>query len=517
MEKLRFVLLASLATIFILGGGFVPLQDCQAYSLNRVYVTDSLELEDLIRLQPDIASYRAGEYVDIITNTEELRYLSARGYIIEPLISDVQAYFDTNVNYDGDMGDYHSYAEMLQVLNYIAAEYPEITRLYNIGESWETINQGADRYIWAMKISDDPDTEDPEEGDVLITGVHHAREVITVEIPLYYIDYLTENYGTDPQVTYLVNNREIWLVPMMNPDGHYEVQTGNSMWRKNRNHNGSLFEFQWGVDPNRNYSYEWGYDNFGSSPFKFMETYRGPSPMSEPENQAIGDLFAAHDFTISLSYHSYGRLFLFPWSYRNLNTDDHDTFCEIGMEATKYNNYTYGNPKMGVIYNCNGEMDDFVYGEHGGFGFTGEVGTSFWPPDSQIPTLCEENLHPMILLTELAENPYWIHPYRITLTPEATTVPRGGVLRFTGAIENISESAVDLQAWTSVMKGKFTAIDPSLGPAWIHLSAGEIFEIELSENIPMDAPLDDFEYVGKIGYYPANLRGKDSFTFTITE
>jgi hypothetical protein len=496
---------------------FVGDEDAGAAILERIYVSNSFETDALLRMNLDIASYRAGEYIDVVTDPAQQMLLRTQGYVTATLIDDLQEHFNTKINYDGNMGDYHTYEEMLQVLNTVADRYPDITRLYNIGESWETIHKGAERYIWAMKISDEPDTEDDTEPDVFFVGVHHAREVITVEIPLYYINYMTENYGSDPEVTYMVDNREIWLVPMMNPDGHYCVQNENSMWRKNMNRNGSPFSFFWGVDPNRNYSYKWGYDDAGSSPFKFMETYRGTAPLSEPENQVIADFFEAHDFTISLSFHSYGELFLFPWSYDNLNTVDHDAFCEIGREATKYNHYTWGNPNMGVIYNCNGEMDDWVYGVHGGFGFTAEVGTSFWPPDSQIPTLCDENLYPMILLTKLAENPYLIFPYRIHLEPENTVVPKGGTLRFTASVQNESESAVDLQAWTTVMKGNFKAIDPSLGPRWIHLEGSEAVEFTLSEAVPENAPEGVFLYVGKIGFYPDNLRGKDSFLFTITE
>ena len=116
--------------------------------------------------------------------------------------------------------------------------------------------------------------------------MHHAREIMTVEMCLYFARYLCENYGTDPVATFLVDNRQIWFVPIVNPDGFVYNEDndpdGGGMWRKNRRPGGGGC---YGVDNNRNYPYMWVGD--GSSGNPCDDDYRGPSAGSEPENQAL--------------------------------------------------------------------------------------------------------------------------------------------------------------------------------------------------------------------------------------
>jgi hypothetical protein len=194
---------------------------------------------------------------------------------------------------------------------------------------------------------------------------------------------------------------------MVNPDGHVYVQNVNSMWRKNRNTNGSPDPVYQGVDLNRNYSYQWGYDNSGSSPYRWDETYRGLGPFSEPEVQAIRDLTEAKEFAISISYHAYGDLFLFPWGYIDADTDSHAIYEQLGELYTRANGYLAGNAKDGAIYNTNGDTDDWMHGEQASknkvLGITVEVGSSFQPPDSSIPGLVMENLRPALWMIYAAD------------------------------------------------------------------------------------------------------------------
>jgi len=241
---------------------------------------------------------------------------------------------------------------------------------------------------------------------VLYMGLHHAREIITPEIILHWMNFLLRNYGKSNLVTYLVDNRQIWLVPIVNPDGHNYVFTVDSYWRKNRRDNG---DGSFGVDLNRNYSYMWGYDNIGSSPIPRSDTYRGTGPFSEPEAQAIRDFVEGHHFTLALSYHSYGNLFLYPWGYIRENTPDHSTFVSISEVAVSRNGYEHGNPASGAIYITNGDTDDWLYGEQTSknkvFGFTPEVGEEFHPPESKIPELILENLFPNIVIALISGMP----------------------------------------------------------------------------------------------------------------
>ena len=172
----------------------------------------------------------------------------------------------------------YTYSEMITHLDTIHSLYPGITTAkFSIGTSIEG------RTIWAMKVSDNPGT-DENEPEVGFDGLTHAREPITVNVLIETIYELCENYGTDPELTFLVDNREIFFIPVLNPDGYvYNEQTypgGGGMWRKNRH---APVGGCYGVDLNRNYPYQWG--GSGSSPDPCDETYRGatrpaPSPRS---------------------------------------------------------------------------------------------------------------------------------------------------------------------------------------------------------------------------------------------
>jgi len=356
-----------LATAFMIS--LAPLSSTASGSetrhLVRIHVTEEADLSTLLPLQLDIASYEKGSHLDAVLSDREVESIEALGYRLTPLITDLNAYFQEEINRDSDLGDYHTYDEMILTLQRAEARFPDICKLYDIGDSWEKVNGYADRDIWALKISDEPWNEDPDEPEILFVGNHHAREMITVEIPLGIIRELLIEYGRDPQITAMVDDKETWVVPMLNPDGHVRVETVDSWWRKNLNRNGSGNPSSWGVDLNRNFGYMWGYDNVGSSPFVWDETYRGVAPFSEPETRAIRDLAESHEFVIGISYHSYGDLFLFPWGYIDADTPDHPIFERISEAYTRFNSYLWGNAKDGIIYNTNGDFDDWMYGDPG--------------------------------------------------------------------------------------------------------------------------------------------------------
>ena len=146
---------------------------------------------------------------------------------------------------------------------------------------------------------------------------------------------LLERYGTDPLSTYLVNEREVWFVPCVNPDGYVYNQTtnpgGGGLWRKNRRANagGST-----GVDLNRNYAHQWGFDDEGSSPFGSDETFRGSAPASEPETAAMQAFIGAHTFATSMSAHTYSDLWLWPWGYTAAGPANNAQYSEIGLRPS---------------------------------------------------------------------------------------------------------------------------------------------------------------------------------------
>jgi hypothetical protein len=323
---------------------------------------------------------------------------------------------------DANLGQYHTYDENEAALGALVATYPTLADTIRIGKAYAPTN----RNITAIKISDNVLT-DEDEPEVLYMGNHHARELMSVEIPLKFAEYLLSHYGTDPVVTNYVNTREIFIIPVVNPDGLAYVQanhsgSSNGWWRKNRRNNGANF----GVDLNRNYSYKWGFDNIGSSPTTSSDIYRGPSALSEPETQAIKTFCANRHFTCFLSYHSYGELLLYPWGYFAGFTPDQKVFAALGAELAAGTNYAVGNPALGTIYITNGDSDDWAYGEIAQknriFGFTPEVNTSaqggFGPAETFIQPTFDLLLNMNLTLLKYADNPYRVlGPYTPTEHP----------------------------------------------------------------------------------------------------
>jgi hypothetical protein len=380
----------------------------------RLYLATETEMLQLEKLGLNIAYIKSDEYVDVVATPEETNKLKLSGFKYEVIHDDLVEFYQSRLDKTKDMGGYHTYDEMVAALDSIHNEHPNITTAKtSIGTSVEG------RTIWAMKISDNPDV-DEDEPEVFYNGVIHACEPISIEVLLYFISYLTNNYGTDSVVTNIIDNRELWFVPIINPDGYVYNQTtnpnGGGSWRKNRRDNG---DGSYGVELNRNFGYKWGYDNYGSSPNTSHPYYRGIAPFSEPETQAIRDFINSHDFIISMDYHSYSNLYFYPWGYiRNWSTNykypgDYLIFKEITDSLTTYNGYI-----AGPVYVANGTSIDWEYGDWSEknkiISIVPEVGNEndgFWPPVERILPLCQENLGPNLYVARKAGELY-NRPYR---------------------------------------------------------------------------------------------------------
>ncbi len=301
----------------------------------------------------------------------------------------------------GVNGDFHSYIELEQDLFALQDAYPHIASLSVIGQSLEGRN------IYALKISDNV-LLDENEAEVIFIGCHHAREWISVEIPYLLAQYLVENYSTDTQVKDLVDQSEIWIVPLLNPDGlQYSIHFYR-YWRKNRRDNG---DGTYGVDLNRNYDYMWGYDNEGSSPYTGSDVYRGPSAFSEPETRAIQDLFAQRNFEALITYHSYSQVILYPWGYTDLPAPDDALLEQIATEmsariqAVNGTFYDYGQAGES-LYLTNGDTTDWSYGVYGIPSYTIELppidylSGGFFNAEEDIQLIFDENLPAMFYLID---------------------------------------------------------------------------------------------------------------------
>ncbi|MCS7075446.1 MAG: M14 family zinc carboxypeptidase [Bacteroidia bacterium] len=394
----------------------------EKYAKVRIYAT----IEKLAKLGLDVehGEYREGHSFTSDFSYTEIDKLTQNNIQYDILISDVIEYYvkRNQISYTqkvdnaicipatynpadtiktptgftlGSMGGFFTYNEFITHLNTLRANYPSlVSKIDTIGYSIQN------RPILAFKISDNPDINEPEP-QVLYTAIHHAREPAGLSVLIFYAYYLVENYATHPEIQYLINNRELYFIPMINPDGYVYNQTtnpsGGGMWRKNRRNNGSG---SYGVDLNRNYGYQWGYDNIGSSPNPNDPTYRGTAPFSEPETQAVRNFCQSKQFKIALNYHTYGNLLIYPWGHLpSYYTPDSAQFVEYAKLKTKANNYLYGTGNQTVGYVVNGDSDDWMYGDQATknkiFSFTPECGTpsdGFWPAMSRIIPICKENV-----------------------------------------------------------------------------------------------------------------------------
>lgn len=370
----------------------------------KVYFTDRERFLQVVEMGVDVVEL-GFDYLKVLATAEQFCLLEGASFQIEEL--SMSELFDASVIGKVNAGLYHTYAEVVAELFEIEEAYGGIAKTYVIGKSIEG------RDIMAIKISDNPEVEAADEPEVLYMGCHHAREWISVEIPMYLAHYLVDNYGIDSNITRSVEERETWIVPVVNPDGLVYSQTVYTMWRKNKrdNNKNNVFE-RWydGVDLNRNHGYKWGYDDFGSSPYPGAEDYRGKYAFSEPESQAIRDLALGHDFVFSISYHSYGELVIYPWGYVNEDTFDDRLFTDVAARMACFNGYMYGNPKDNVIYNTNGGSDDWLYGCRGTIAYTFELGTMFIPPETEIEQIWLQNKYASLYLLQIADNPYQIYP-----------------------------------------------------------------------------------------------------------
>jgi carboxypeptidase T len=309
---------------------------------------------------------------------------------------------------------YHDYAEMIAELEQAAADHPGIFQLFSMGLSY----QGRD--IWAGKISDNVATDEAEP-EVLFTHHQHAREHLTVEMALYTLRILTDEYGVDAQITDLVDDREVWMVFDMNPDGgEYDIATGTyRSWRKNRQPNTGSSAV--GTDLNRNWGYRWGCCG-GSSGTTSSETYRGPSLFSAPETQVVRDFVNSRvvngkqQIKVAIDFHTYSELILWPYGYTttdipaDMTADDRNTMALMGQAMASTNGYT---PEQASdLYITDGTINDWLYGQHGILNYTFEMYPvtsgqgGFYPPDEVIPTETARNREAVLYLLEQAACPY---------------------------------------------------------------------------------------------------------------
>ena len=350
----------------------------------------------------DHVSGKKGIYIDVTASQDQTIELISLGLDIDILIPDLtEHYLSRNIPDNsrdfplGSMLGNYTWDELNSRFDELQAEYPNIiSERVILGESVEG------RDIWAFKVSDTPE-EDEEEPEVLFTALTHAREPLSMMNLIYFVQLLAEEYGTDPELTYLVNEREIWFLPVVNPDGYVYNESyqpnGGGMARKNRRDTNCENEIHIGIDLNRNYGYGWGANNTGSSPYPCAPTYRGESAFSEPETQAVRDFILGREFMNVLHYHTYSNVYIHAFGNASLPEEpDLTTHREIGNEMARFNGYPVGTGYELIDYTVNGDAVDWTYGGQEIIAFTPEVGSGsqgFWPSENDVLPLCEDQVH----------------------------------------------------------------------------------------------------------------------------
>lgn len=272
---------------------------------------------------------------------------------------------------------YYTTAEMEAEIDAAVAMYPNLAAkvdLTTLPGASKTINGNS---IWAIKISDNVNV-DEDEPAIVMASQHHAREVNSSVITITAFKRILERYSLDPAIQAVVDNYEIYIVPMVNPDGIDYVWCCDNLWRKNRRNNGNG---TFGVDNNRNYPFLWGL--CGSSSSGGSETYRGPSAGSEAENQTMRALIHETRPDIYLDFHSYGRDVLFMYAPCANVTSQIDTMQRHYVDDVRaILGYSSRDPSG------SGEAPEDHWASGGTLSFLIEIGTSFQPPYST--TVAEE-------------------------------------------------------------------------------------------------------------------------------
>jgi len=348
----------------------------------KVAIDGGREAADLNRLHLNGDIYIHSGYALLYVTPKELEFIKSMGFDFEILKADLNEY---SGDFWSNRDQYHTYDEIIQTINTLCISYSAICKKFDYGFSVEG------RQLCALKISDNVNT-DENEAEVMFDGGIHGDEIGGPENLIRFAELLCESYDVDPDVAYLIDNREIWLYIMVNPDGRV------NMVRHNSN----------GVDLNRDWGYMWSGD--GSSPDYY----------SQVETRAIRTCMMENQFVAFTSYHSGTEFLAYPWSYRPDPCPDQAHIHQLaGVYASSsgYPDLPYEQGYTGM-YAINGSSKDAAYGVMGSIGWTMEISLDKQPPPSQIQYYFDINVPAMLAVIDCAG-----HGISGTVTDATTGVP----------------------------------------------------------------------------------------------
>ncbi len=400
----------------------------------RVRVKGDKELARFVTLGLDLLEMRKGDDLFILTTTAEAERLSAEGWTVT--VDDTQTALLREQETDTFRDGYRTVTEIRALFNDAESSYPDLAQVFVYGSSWEKIASGGTggNDLFGIRLTNRL-KPGPKPTFFLMAAIH-ARELATTELAARFVTYLLNGYGADGDATWLLDEHEIIVVPISNPDGRRWAEQ-SFFQRKNTNttYGGNCVNppsstNQFGVDLNRNAGFKWGTVNPPTEP-RCGQTYPGPSEASEPEMSALQDLVRSifpdqrgpldtdpAPLTTTgffLTLHSYSNLVLWPWGWTTSTAPNWGDFTLIGQKFASYNGYT---PQQSTeLYPTSGTTDDWAYGELGVAAMTFEVGpesgscAGFFPPFSCLDSgaggsFWPRNLPAFLYAARIARTPY---------------------------------------------------------------------------------------------------------------
>ncbi len=397
----------------------------EVYQSIRVYSPTNQIIQTIgqLGIPLDHINGKKDVFIDLVVTTDQTIELLSRDIVLDILVEDLTMHYKSRNQYGidrdfplGSMQGNYTFDELNNRFDELHMLYPEIiSNRIIIGQTIE------ERDIWAFKVSDNPNVEEDEPA-VLFTALTHAREPVGMMSLFYFVQKLAEEYETDAELEYLINNREMWFIPVVNPDGYVyneEIEPdGGGMHRKNRLDTNCGDGTGRGVDLNRNYGYGWGSDNTGSSPNPCSATYRGESSFSELETQVVRDFIIEYDFMNVLHYHTFSNIYIHPWGDGSLPEEpDLTTLREIGEEMARYNGYVVGTGLSTIGYTVNGDAVDWTFGDQNIISYVPEVGSpsqGFWPSEDEIVDLCSNQFYPNKIFSFVSGPDIIVHSYQFS-------------------------------------------------------------------------------------------------------
>lgn len=411
----------------------------------RVTIKSSEAMNRFVRLGLDVLETRDGDDLFVAVSLQQFNELQNQGWQIK--VETEQTRLLSQLTPNTFQGGYHTVGEIRQMLESKAAQFPNLAEFFIYGQSWKKINSGGalGEDLFGIRL-----TNRQISGNKPVLLLHaaiHARELTTAELAWRFVDYLLTNYGVNGDVTWLLDEHQIVIIPQGNPDGralaeqgYYQRKNVNDSYGGNCSNPPTVFD-QFGVDLNRNNSFKWGVVNTPGED-KCGQTYPGPSAASEPETAAfhtlVRSLFpdqrgpldtdpAPSTATgIMLSLHSYGNLVLWPWGWTANQSPNYPDLSRIGGKFGAYTGFT--SQPSSQLYPSSGSTTDWLYGELGVASFTFEVGSDqgtcggFFPPYSCLDGNAEGNFWGRTLPAFLYAARIARTPYQLAQGPTAESV-----------------------------------------------------------------------------------------------